>query len=128
MTNYEKYNKEIIDILVNGTTCSKLRKLQGYDEKCSNISCSTCVPKLKKWLEAEAEEFDPAELKAGDKIVMREYGGNEFSEFEVVCNSFPACWLRFRESENGTPKADNDFLIFYDDFVDKYDIKEVVSE
>lgn len=126
MTNYEKYKYDIINILINGTTCSKLRKLQGYSKKCNDISCSSCVPKLRQWLEAEANEFDPAELKAGDKIVMREYGDNEFSEFEVICNSFPACWLRFRKHESGAPKSDDNFLIFYDDLTNEYEVKEVV--
>lgn len=47
-------------------------------------------------------------------------------KFEVVCNRFPYCWLRFR-SENGTYQTDDNFLIFYDDLLDKYNVKEVLS-
>lgn len=135
MTNYEKYKDEIVDMLVRSTTfCYKIRKIRTGSENTvcpvfamtdSYEPCRKCEKLNKQWLNDEAEYFDPAELKAGDKIRMRKHGNTEFSEFEVVCNCFPACWLRFRESENGIPKADDDFLIFYDDLLDKYEIKEV---
>ncbi len=128
MTNYEKYKGEIIDILLNSSTCSKLIKLRGYGEKCTVISCCTCMPELKQWLEAEAPVFDLEELEAGDKIKMRKLGGNGVGLYEVVCNSFPAMWLRLRASENGVHQAhDENFLIFYDDISKQYVIEGVIK-
>lgn len=128
MTNYEKYKDKIINMLVLGGTCREIAQLRGGNNGCRHHTCSTCVEKQKQWLNEEAKEFDPSELKAGDKIIMRKHENTEFSEFEVVCNRFPYCWLRFRDSENGKYRADDDFLIFYDDLLDKYDVKEVLSE
>lgn len=128
MTNYEKYKDEIIDMLLNSSTCSKLVKLRGYGKKCTEISCCACMPELKQWLEAEAPVFDLEELEAGDKIKMRKLGEKDAWLYEVVCNSFPAMWLRFRASENGVHQAhDENFLIFYDDISKKYVIEEVIK-
>lgn len=126
MTNYEKYKDEIIDMLISSSTCSKLVKLRGYGKKCTEISCCACMPELKQWLEAEAPVFDLEELEAGDKIKMRKLGGNGVGLYEVVCNSFPAMWLRLRASENGIPQeSDENFLISYDDLLDEYEVSEV---
>lgn len=128
MTNYEKYKDEIIDMLISSSTCSKLVKLRGYGKKCTEISCCACMPELKQWLEAEAPVFDLEELEAGDKIKMRKIGEDEAWLYEVVCNSFPALWLRFRASENCVSQArDENFLIFYADLSDKYEIHEVIK-
>lgn len=128
MTNYEKYKDEIIDMLISSSTCSKLVKLRGYGKKCTEISCCACMPELKQWLEAEAPVFDLEELEAGDKIKMRKLGGNGVGLYEVVCNSFPALWLRLRASENGVSQArDENFLIFYADLSDKYEVHEVIK-
>ena len=127
MTNYEKYKGEIIDMLISSSTCSKLVKLRGYGKKCTEISCCACMPELKQWLEAEAPVFDLEELEAGDKIKMRKLGEDEAWLYKVVCNSFPALWLRFRASENGVHQAsDENFLISYDDLFDKYEVSEVI--
>lgn len=127
MTNYEKYKDEIIDMLISSSTCSKLVKLRGYGKKCTEISCCACMPELKQWLEAEAPVFDLEELEAGDKIKTRKLGGNGVGLYEVVCNSFPAMWLRLRASENGVHQAsDENFLISYDDLLEKYDVGEVI--
>ncbi len=128
MANYEKYKDEIIDMLISSSTCSKLVKLRGYGKKCTEISCCDCMPELKQWLEAEAPVFDLEELEAGDKIKMRKIGEDEAWLYEVVCNSFPALWLRFRASENCVSQArDENFLIFYADLSDKYEIHEVIK-
>ena len=128
MTNYEKYKDEIIDMLISSSTCSKLVKLRGYGKKCTEISCCACMPELKQWLESEAPVFDLEELEAGDKIKMRKLGGNGVGLYEVVCNSFPAMWLRLRASENGVHQAhDENFLISYDDLLEKYEVREVVK-
>lgn len=128
MTNYEKYKDEIIDMLISSSTCSKLVKLRGYGKKCTEISCCACMPELKQWLEAEAPVFDLEELEAGDKIKMRKLGEDEAWLYEVVCNSFPALWLRFRASENCVSQArDENFLIFYADLSDKYEVHEVIK-
>ena len=128
MTNYEKYKDEIIDMLISSSTCLKLVKLRGYGKKCTEISCCACMPELKQWLEAEAPVFDLEELEAGDKIKMRKLGGNGVGLYEVVCNSFPAMWLRLRASENCVSQArDENFLIFYADLSDKYEIHEVIK-
>lgn len=68
---------------------------------------------------------------------MRKIGEKSTRVYEVVCNSFPAMWLRLRVSESEVSflasehcdlyTRDEDFLIFYDDFLDKYDVKEVIS-
>ena len=138
MINYEKYKNEIIKMLTYSTKpCRKIRQIRTYsknadcplDESVENYEiCRECEKINEQWLNEEAKEFDPSELKAGDKIIMRKHENTEFSEFEVVCNRFPYCWLRFRDSENGKYRADDDFLIFYDDLLDKYDVKEVLSE
>ena len=128
MTNYEKYKGEIIDILISSSTCSKLVKLRGYGKKCTEISCCACMPELKRWLEEEAPVFDLEELEAGDKIKMRKLGEKDAWLYEVVCNSFPALWLRFRASENCVSQArDENFLIFYADLSDKYEVHEVIK-
>lgn len=128
MTNYEKYKDEIIDMLISSSTCSKLVKLRGYGKKCTEISCCACMPELKQWLEAEAPVFDLEELEAGDKIKMRKLGGNGVGLYEVVCNSFPAMWLRLRAPENGVSQARGEnFLIFYADLSNKYEVHEVIK-
>lgn len=75
-----------------------------------------------------AEEFDPNKLKEGDKIVMRKHENTKSAEFEVVCNRFPYCWLRFTGLENDKPKSDKDFLISYDRLMREYDVIEVFRE
>lgn len=145
MTNYEKYKDLFIEILtsnqkipcvetwrVRTKTKQSLCPLIVHNDE--NI-CDECKRLSKEWLVAEAPIFDLEEIKAGDKIRMRKHGNTEFSEFEVVCNRFPACWLRLRVSENeesflvseySTSCAkDEDFLIFYDDLEEYYDIEEV---
>ena len=59
---------------------------------------------------------------------MRKLGGNGVGLYEVVCNSFPAMWLRLRASENGVRQArDENFLIFYDDISKKYVVEEAIK-
>lgn len=138
MNNYEKYKDEIIKMLIYSTkTCRKIRQIRTCNEttacplavSAENYElCRECERLNEQWLNEEAEEFYPSELKAGDKVVMRKQGNMNFFEYEVICNMFPICWLRFRELENDTPKADNDFLIFYDDLLDDYYIKEVIKQ
>ena len=138
MTNYEKYKNEIIKMLVSSvSTCNKIWQFRtgSEDAKCpfytssfSGKYCKECESLNEQWLNEEINVFDPYKLKEGDKIIMRKYVNTEFSEFEVVCNRFPYCWLRFRDSENGTYRADDDFLIFYDDLLDKYELREVIRE
>lgn len=132
MTNYEKYKDELIELLaVNAGSCGGVFRLRTNGKTypmCSSYeACKECELLNKQWLMAEAVSFAPSELKAGEKIIMRKHGNTEFLEFEVVCNKFPACWLRFRASENGIPQAnDDDFLIFYGDLLDEYEVREVI--
>ena len=127
MTNYEKYKNEIINMLVQNT-CIKLAQLRYGKLKCKKQTCKECMNELKQWLNEEAKEFDPAELKEGDKIIMRKYENTESFEYDVICNCFPACWLRFRDYENREPKSDKGFLISYDELMSEYDVIEVVRE
>lgn len=132
MTNYEKYKDELIELLaVNVGSCGGVFRLRTNGKTypvCSSYeACKECERLNKQWLRAEAVLFEPAELKAGDKIIMREYGGLEFYKFKVVCNSFPTLWLRFRGSENGMPQeGDDNFLISYDDLIEKCNVREVI--
>ena len=143
MTNYEKYKDVFIELLsenqkpVSRKPCftvwltRKNRKELGcphfINPKNKNI-CKECATLNKQWLEAEAPVFDLEELEAGDKIIMRKLGEDEAWLYEVVCNSFPALWLRFRASENCVSQArDENFLIFYCDLSDKYEIHEVIK-
>lgn len=128
MTNYEKYKEEIINMLVHENTCLKIMQLRYGENKCKKQTCTNCVNEQKQWLEAEAQVFDLEELEAGDKIKMRKLGGNGVGLYEVVCNSFPALWLRLRAVENGVQQAkDENFLIFYADLSEKYEIHEVLK-
>lgn len=133
MTNYEKYKDELIELLATeAVTCDRIYCLRTNKKTCPQFPapgfCEECELLNKQWLMAEAKIVSPSELKAGDKIIMRKRGNTEFLEFEVVCNKFPACWLRFRASENGIPQAnDDDFLIFYGDLLDEYEVREVLK-
>lgn len=128
MTNYEKYKNEIINMLVRENTCIRIAQLRYGKLKCKNQTCTNCVNEQKQWLEEEAPVFDLEELEAGDKIKMRKIGEDEAWLYEVVCNSFPALWLRFRASENCVSKArDENFLVFYADLSDKYEVHEVIK-
>ena len=128
MTNYEKYKEEIINMLVHENTCLKIMQLRYGENKCKKQTCTNCVNEQKQWLEAEATAFDLEELEAGDKIKMRKLGEKDAWLYEVVCNSFPALWLRFRASENCVSQArDENFLIFYADLSDKYEVHEVIK-
>lgn len=80
MTNYEKYKNEIINMLVRENTCIRIAQLRYGKLKCKNQTCKECMNEQKQWLNEDVKEFEPAELKAGDKIVMSKFGGNEFSE------------------------------------------------
>lgn len=128
MTNYEKYKEEIIDMLVRENTCLKIAQLRYGKLKCNKQTCEECMNEQKQWLEAEAKEFDPNKLKEGDKIVMRKRENTEFSEFEVVCNHFPYCWLRLMGLENNKAKPDKGFLISYDRLMSEYDVIEEFRE
>ena len=129
MTNYEKHKEEIIDMLVRENTCLKIAQLRYGTVKCKKqTSCTECVNEQKQWLNEEAKEFDPYKLKEGDKIVIRKHENTEFSEYEVVYNRFPYCWLRFMDYENDKPKSDKDFLISYDKLMSEYDVIEVFRE
>lgn len=139
MTNYEKYKDELIDMLFKEGACEKIKKLSGYENECGkqkcSVCCSVCEEKIKRWLEAQAPSFDFGELKTGDKIRMREIGEESAKVYEVVCNSFPAQWLRLRVPENeesflaseygASCGKDENFLIFYDDISKGYEIEEV---
>lgn len=125
MTNYEKYNEEIMDLVARGSSCLKLLELCGHNGECGKYTCVECQKKLKQWLKEEAKELDPNKLNEGDKIIMRKSVNDEFSQFEVVCNRFPICWLRLRDYKNDKPKYDNDFLISYDELVSEYEVIEV---
>lgn len=128
MTNYEKYKEEIINMLVRENTCIKLAQLRYGKLKCKNQTCKECINEQRQWLNEEAKEFDPNKLKEGNKIVMRKHENTESSEFEVVCNRFPYCWLRFTGLENNKAKPDKGFLISYDRLMSEYEIIEVVRE
>lgn len=137
MTNYEKYKDELIELLATNVvgTCSRIYSLRTNKETCPLCSdhevCRECELLNERWLMAEAVSavsFDPAGLKAGDKIIMRKHNDFEFYEFKVVCNSFPTLWLRFRGSENGMPQeGDDNFLISYDDLIEKCKVKRVLK-
>ena len=133
MTNYEKYKDELIELLATASgACDKIYGLRTNKETCPPCSglegCKECERLNKQWLEAEAPVFDLEELEAGDKIKMRKLGEDEAWLYEVVCNSFPALWLRFRASENCVSQArDENFLIFYADLSDKYEVHEVIK-
>lgn len=128
MTNYEKYKEEIINMLVRGKECINLLKLSGCEDECKGRICSKCEYEIKHWLNEEFKEFDPAELRTGDKIKMRKRGSTEFSEVQVFCNLFPIFWMRRLDYENHKPKAYKDFLISYDKLMSEYDVIEVVRE
>lgn len=127
MTNYEKYKEEIIQMLVGGKECVNLLKLSGCEDGCKGRICSKCECEIEHWLNKEVKEFDPAELKEGDKIIMRKHENTESFGYDVICNCFPACWLRFR-SENDKPEFDKHFLISYDRLMSEYHVIEVVRE
>ncbi len=128
MTNYEKHKEEIINMLVRDNTCIRIAQFRYGKLKCKKQTCKECINEIKQWLNEEAKEFDPCKLKEGDKIVMRKHENTEFSEFEVVCNRFPYCWLRFMGLENNKAKHDKGFLISYDRLMSEYDVIEVVRE
>lgn len=133
MTNYEKYKDEFIELLaISNDACKKVFKMRTKIEKCPlsstyvDYDCKNCEALNRQWLNEEAKEFDPAELKAGDRIKLKKFGNRDIFTYEVVCNSFPALWLRFRASENGIPQeSDENFLISYDDLLDEYEVSEV---
>lgn len=125
MTNYEKHKEEIIDMVARASSCIKLLELCGHNGECGKYTCLECQKKLKQWLKEEAKEFDPAEFRDGDKIIMKKRGSTEFSEVEVVCNRFPTCWMRFMDYENDKPKSDKGFLISYDELMSECDVIEV---
>lgn len=133
MTNYEKYKDVFIELLATASgACDRIYCLRTNKKTCPPRSgpegCKECASLNKQWLEAEAPVFDLEELEAGDKIKMRKLGEDEAWLYKVVCNSFPALWLRFRASENGIPQArDENFLIFYADLSDKYEVHEVIK-
>ena len=134
MTNYEKYKDVFIELLATNFvgTCSRIYGLRTNKETCPLCSdhevCEECERLNKEWLEAEDLVFDLEELEAGDKILMRKLGEKDAWLYEVVCNSFPALWLRFRASENCVSQArDENFLIFYADLSDKYEVHEVIK-
>lgn len=132
MTNYEKYKDEFIELLATeAVACDRIYCLRTNKKTCPQFPapgfCEECETLNKQWLNEEVVLFDPAGLKPGDKIIMREYGGLEFYKFKVVCNSFPTLWLRFRGSENGMPQeGDDNFLISYDDLIEKCNVREVI--
>ena len=130
MTNYEKYKDELIDMLVKGSACEKIKKLSGYENECGkqkcSVCCSVCEEKIKRWLEAQAPLLDLEELKVGDKIKMRKIWDGSAYEYAVVCNSFPCLWLRLRKSENDEQRVEEDnFLISYNDISKYFNIEEV---
>lgn len=133
MTNYEKHKDAFIELLAaNGGICEEIFCLRTNRETCPSCHdpeiCKECELLNKQWLNEEVNEFDPAELKAGDKIRMRKFGEVDARTYEVVCNSFPALWLGFRGSENGVHQAhDENFLISYDDLLDEYEVREVLK-
>lgn len=133
MTNYEKYKDEFIELLATeAVACDRIYCLRTNKKTCPQFPapgfCKECERLNKEWLEAEATVFDLEELEAGDKIKMRKLGEKDAWLYEVVCNSFPALWLRFRASENGVHQAhDENFLISYDDLLEKYEVREVVK-
>ena len=134
MTNYEKYKDVFIELLATNFvgTCSRIYGLRTNKETCPLCSdhevCEECERLNKEWLEKEATTFDLEELEAGDKIRMRKLGEKDAWLYEVVCNSFPALWLRLRAVENGVQQAkDENFLIFYADLSDKYEVHEVIK-
>lgn len=128
MTNYEKYKEEIINMLLSDDTCIKLAQLRYGKLKCKKQTCKECINEQRQWLNEEAKEFDPNKLKEGDKIVMRNHENTEFSEYEVICNRFPCCWLRFTGLENNKAKPDKGFLISYDKLMSEYDVIEAFRE
>lgn len=133
MTNYEKYKDELIELLATASgACDKIYGLRTNKETCPpgpyREVCDECEMLNKQWLNEEVKIVSPSELKAGDKIKMRKLGEDEAWLYEVVCNSFPALWLRFRASENCVSQArDENFLIFYADLSDKYEVHEVIK-
>lgn len=126
MTNYEKHKEEIINMLVRENTCMRIAQLRYGKLKCKKQTCKECMNEQRQWLNEEAKEFEPVEFKEGDKIVMRKHENTEFSEFEVVCNRSPYCWLRFMGLENNKAKPDKGFLISYERLMSEYDVKEVL--
>lgn len=122
MTNYEKHKEEIINMLVRENTCMRIAQLRYGKLKCKKQTCKECMNEQRQWLNEEAKEFEPVEFKDGDKIIMKKHGNDEFSEFEVVCNRFPYCWLRFMGLENNKAKPDKGFLISYDKLMSEYDV------
>ena len=133
MTNYEKYKDELIELLATeAVACDRIYCLRTNKKTCPQFPapgfCKECERLNKEWLEAEATVFDLEELEAGDKIKMRKLGEKDAWLYEVVCNSFPALWLRFRASENCVSQArDENFLIFYADLSDKYEVHEAIK-
>lgn len=122
MTNYEKYKEEIINMLVRENTCMKITQLRYGTLKCKKQTCTECINEQKQWLEAEAKEFDPAELKAGDKIIMRKNGDCYTYECEVLGNSLSTLWLRLRSEKQ---QEDSGFLISHKDMLEHFVIEEV---
>lgn len=143
MKNYEKYKGEIIKMLVSSVeTCPEIWQLRtgSEDRKCpfmriSDKFCGECESLNEQWLNEEVKKYDPYELKTGDKIKMRRLRDCSAKVYEVVCNSFPALWLRLRTSEKDVSflaseygaswAKDENFLIFYDDISKDYEIEEV---
>lgn len=132
MTNYEKYKSYFIKMLIgNIGTCSKIRKVRMCSEyaECPLCSlhngyelCKECESLNEQWLNEEVEVFNPSELKAGDKIVMRKNGDCYTYECEVLGNSLHMLWLK---SRNNNQQQDSGFLISHKDMLEHFVIEEV---
>ena len=130
MTNYEKYEDEIIKMLIYSTKpCRKIRQIRTYSENTAcplaesaenYEQCRECESLNEQWLNEEVEVFNPSELKAGDKILMRKNGNCYSREYEVLGNSLSVLWLR--DNDN---KEDSGFLISHKDMLEHYVIEEV---
>lgn len=103
MKNYEKYQKQIINILKEGN-CIAVK--DGKPVDCSSILCEecdffreeqecNCKAKLGKWLEAEyvAPTVDWSKIAVDTKVIVSENGDHWFKRyFAGVKDGEPTAW------------------------------------
>lgn len=133
MTNYEKYQETIIDLIVdNIDICEELLKIKTHNphtvcpaENFNDEVCILCARRIKEWLLKEVNKIDWDTLEPGTKIEMtRKDTGARFIS-TLIYHDSDYLWLR---CEDNFPHEDENVLMYISDLEERFEDFKVVDD
>lgn len=133
MTNYEKYQDEIIDMIFDGvdSMCEELLKIKLYNphaeclkKELNDDICILCARGIKDWLLRDADKVDWKTIESGTEFEMTRKDTKKRFASTVIHRDKDYVWLR---CEGEFPYADENVLMYIPELEERFEDFEVIE-